>query len=81
MIVYNKLKNMPKNKTEKITIDDLAAMFARNFSKFDKTDKKIDKLSQDVGDIKRILIFGRHEERIANLEVDLKETKKILQFK
>ena len=72
---------MLKNKTEKITIDDLAAMFARNFSKFDKTDKKLDKLGQDVSDIKRILIFGRHEERITYVEGDMKETKKILQFK
>lgn len=69
---------MPKNKTEKITIDDLAAMFARNF---DKTDKKLNELGQDIKDVKKILIFGRHEERIANLEVDMKETKKILQFK
>lgn len=69
---------MPKNKTEKITIDDLAAMFARNFT---ETDKKLGELVQDVKDIKKVLVFGRHEERIINLEVDVKETKKILQFK
>lgn len=70
---------LEKNKkTEEMTLDKLAAMVARGF---DSSNNKIDKLSQDVKDIKKILIFGRHEERIASLEVDMKETKKILQFK
>lgn len=66
-------------------LDRLAVMtakgFAHNDKRFDTLEKNVSSLNQDVKDIKRVLVFGRHEERITTLEKDVKETKTILQFK